>query len=198
MTCRMFTQLRLLPGRLLGRLGGVANYGYLDAEGADREAKGTSKLQRLQLSLSADSQRRRCELDASDRQCSTGLVRGGKPRPFIPARRWVIGRRVRLEKKGRRRHKCGCGRVWKCRRGSDSGDTNLKLRQLQAQPGARLSVFFPCSHQPHSLFLPYSYQQPMDEPPSPADEWPSPTDEPPSPLLKSRIPGKTILIDHNL
>ena len=79
-----------------------------------------------------------------------------------------------------------------------STDTNLKLRQLQAQPSARLSVFFPCSHQLHSLFFPYSYQPPMDEPPSPAYEWPSPTDEPPSPLVKSRSPRKTIIVDHNL
>ena len=78
-----------LLGRLLGEIGGRSEL-RIDAEGANREAKGTSKLQRLQLSLSAGNQRRRCELDASDRQYSTGLVRGRKSRPFIPARRWVI------------------------------------------------------------------------------------------------------------
>ena len=40
---------------------------------SSREAKDTSKLQHLQL---ADSQRRRWELDANDRQYSTGLMRG--------------------------------------------------------------------------------------------------------------------------
>ena len=61
---------------------------------------------------------------------STGLVRG-EPQPFIPARRWVIERRVRVEKKGRRRHKCRCGRVWK---GSDSGVTSVTITHQPQTP----------------------------------------------------------------
>ena len=63
-----------------------------------------------------------------------------------------------------------------------------------AQPTARLYG--------RSLFFPYSHLPSMDEPLSPMDklgfEPPSPTDEPPSPLLKSRIPRKTVIFDHNL
>ena len=127
----------------------------IDAEGADREAKGTSKLQRLQLSLSADNQRRRCELDASDRQLSTGLVRGGKPRPFIPARRWVVGQRVRLEKKGRRRHKCGCGRVWKRR---SSGFRVRRVTSVTMTPTSTNSDNFRLSPVCAYMFFPYSHQ----------------------------------------
>ena len=42
-----------------------------------------------------------------------------------------------------------------------------------------------------ALFFPYSHQPSMDEPPTP-------TDVRPSPLLKSRVPRKTIIVDHNL